>query len=178
VSFQIRLATNADSPEVIRVIKAVYDEYGFTWDPEGYHADLYDLEKHYAEPDRFFVAETPEGVVLGTVALEIFPTIPGEPGTTVDQGGYVRCAGTDCSLERLYVDPPARRQGVGAALSAQVRALATEQGRTNMELWSDKRFTDAHRLYERLGARVVGERICDDPDVSPEWGLLWPVETP
>jgi hypothetical protein len=40
-----------------------------------------------------------------------------------------------------------------------------------MELWSDKRFEDAHRLYQKLGARVVGERICHDPDQSPEWGL-------
>jgi hypothetical protein len=46
-----------------------------------------------------------------------------------------------------------------------------------MEMWSDKRFEDAHRLYQKLGAEVVGERICHDPDQSPEWGLLLPVST-
>jgi hypothetical protein len=40
-----------------------------------------------------------------------------------------------------------------------------------MELWSDKRFGPAHRLYGQFGAEVVGDRICDDPDKSPEWGL-------
>jgi len=36
------LATNADVEGIVRVVKAVYDEYGFTWDAEEYHADLYD----------------------------------------------------------------------------------------------------------------------------------------
>jgi putative acetyltransferase len=56
-----------------------------------------------------------------------------------------------------------------------VLAEAKKNGRSTMELWSDKRFTDAHRLYERFGAKVVGERICHDPDKSPEWGLVLPV---
>lgn len=176
--FRIRAASNADSPEVVRVIKAVYDEYGFTWEPERYHADLYDIERFYASPDEFFVAEDPGGQVLGTVALEIFPSIPGDPGATTEFEGVVRCAGADCSLERLYVDPAARRQGVGRALSEHVHRLAIQRGRGLMELWSDKRFIDAHRLYESMGATVIGERICDDPDVSPEWGLIWSCATP
>lgn len=47
-----------------------------------------------------------------------------------------------------------------------------------MEIWSDKRFVEAHRLYQRLGAFVVADRICSDPDNSPEWGLLLPLDTP
>ena len=34
------------------------------------------------------------------------------------------------------------------------------------------RFEDAHGLYRREGARVVGERVHDDPDSSHEWGLV------
>jgi hypothetical protein len=44
--------------------------------------------------------------------------------------------------------------------------------RRRLAIWSDKRFADAHRLYERFGARVVAERVGDDPDKSPEWGLV------
>lgn len=171
MSVAIRQATNADIDAVVRVIKAVYDEYAFSWDPERYHADLYDLERYYAPPDQFFVAETTAGVV-GTVALEVFETISGEPGTTALKEGFVRAAGADCSLERLYVHPDGRRGGVGHALTQHVVGQARQQGRHVMELWSDKRFVDAHRLYGRFGAQVIGERICDDPDESPEWGLI------
>jgi hypothetical protein len=41
-----------------------------------------------------------------------------------------------------------------------------------MEIWSDKRFAEAHALYRSLGAKLVGERICHDPEQSPEWGFL------
>ena len=37
--------------------------------------------------------------------------------------------------------------------------------------WSDKRFEEAHGLYAKVGMGRVGERICDDPDKSPEWGF-------
>jgi hypothetical protein len=47
MGFQIRRATNADATEIVRVVRAVYDEYGFTWDAEEYHADLYDPETYY-----------------------------------------------------------------------------------------------------------------------------------
>lgn len=49
---------------------------------------------------------------------------------------------------------------------------ARRRGHRQLEIWSDKRFEDAHRLYRRYGARVVGERVHDDPDSSEEWGLL------
>ena len=170
----IRRATNADVSEVIRVIKVVYDEFGFPWEAEGYHADLYDLERYYdAVGDAFFLAEL-DGVAVGTVAVEFFPPIEGE-GPTPLVDGYVRVKGADCSLERLYVHPEARRGGVGTAMIEHAMAFARERGGTVMELWSDKKFGDAHRLYGRFGAFVVGERLCDDPDQSPEWGLALPL---
>lgn len=158
----IRAAGAADRDLVVRVIKAVYDEYGFGWHPETYHRDLYDLDGYYwAQGDEFFVSE--EG---GTVALELFDRIPAgvvEP--------MVRIEGCDCSLERLYVHPEARGIGLGRDLMAHAIIRARELGRTKMEIWSDKLFADAHRLYEKFGARVVSDRLCDDPEQSPEYGL-------
>jgi putative acetyltransferase len=175
MSLLIRRATNADIPEVVRVIKAVYDEFDFPWEAEGYHADLYDIEVAYDKTgDAFFIAED-HGVAVGTVAVEYFSTIPGSVGETIERDGYVRVAGADCSLERLYVVPEARRGGVGSAMIRYAMEEAKRHGGTVMELWSDKKFGDAHRLYGRFGAQVVGERLCDDPDQSPEWGLALPL---
>ena len=140
-----RQARAADSAAAAAVVRSVYDEYGFTWDEDGYHSDLRDVESAYAA---FFVAER-DGRIVGTAGLS-------EHG----------------SLERLYVLPDARGAGAGAALLAAVADEARRRGHARLEIWSDKRFEDAHRLYQREGARIVGERVHDDPDSSHEWGLV------
>jgi GNAT superfamily N-acetyltransferase len=171
-SFTVRLARQDDAPEVVRVIKAVYDEYGFTWDAEEYHADLYDLQGHYIDHGcPFFVAELEDGRLAGTAAVELFDPIPGPPSTLTEKDGRVRIAGTDCSMERLYVDPETRRLGIGRALAQELITSALAHRKSLMEIWSDKRFVKAHALYESMGAKQVGDRICHDPDQSPEWGL-------
>ena len=142
---RVRPAVAADSAAAAVVVRTVYDEYGFTWDEGGYHADLLDVEAAYAA---FFVAEL-DGRIVGTAGLS-------EHG----------------SLERFYVVPEARGAGAGSALLAAVAEEARSRGRARLEIWSDKRFEDAHRLYRRHGARVVGERVHDDPDSSHEWGLV------
>lgn len=172
MSLVIRRATNADIEAAVRVIKAVYDEFDFPWYPDGYHADLYDLEAYYdARGNQFFIAER-NGVAVGTAAVDFYTTLPGEVGSTVLLDDTVRVAGSDCSLERLYVVAEARRGGVGSVLLQRTFEAAREAGCQAMEMWSDKRFGDAHRLYGRYGAEVVGERLCHDPEQSPEWGLV------
>ncbi len=172
MSFTVRPASAADAPGAAAAVRAVYEEYGFTWEEDGYHADLYNLGDYYlANGHRFYVAETPEGIV-GTVALEFFPALPGAQGELVRFEGKVRVGGCDCALNRLYVHPGARRLGIGRALTRQVIEAARLEGRGEMEIWSDKRFLAAHQLYAAFGAIQAGDRICDDPDVSPEWGLF------
>jgi putative acetyltransferase len=142
---RIRRAVAADSPAAAAVVRAVYDEFGFTWDEAGYHADLGDIEVSYTA---FYVAEV-DGRIVGTAGLT----------------GHG-------SLERLYLLPEARGSGAGSALLTAVADEARRHGHDQLEIWSDKRFTAAHRLYQRHGARVVGERVHDDPDSSHEWGLV------
>ncbi len=172
LNYVVRPWQPSDKEGAIAVVRSVFDEYSFTWDEADYHADLYDVPGYYLNPGgHFWVAEA-NGKVVGTVALEYYDTLPGSTGELVEFNGTPRVAGTDCSLERLYVCPDARRFGIGTALVEVVLKTATENGRLAMELWSDKRFGDAHRLYGRFGATVVGDRISDDPDDSPEWGLV------
>jgi putative acetyltransferase len=148
---RVRRAVANDSAAAAAIVRAVFEEFGFTWDEDGYHADLRDVEASYAA---FFVAEH-DGRVVGTAGLT-----------------------SHGSLERLYVLAEGRGRGVGSALLAAVVAEARRCGHVQLEIWSDKRFTDAHRLYERHGARVVGERQHDDPDESHEWGLVLQLTNP
>lgn len=173
--FVVRNAAARDTEGIVHVIKTVYDEYGFSWDPDDYHADLYDVEGHYwREGHAFWVAETldEQPRIVGTCALHLFPALPMGGGPTFEHEGFVRAAAADCSLERLYVLPETRGMGVGTALMQHTVNSALERGKRRMEIWSDKRFEAAHRLYQSFGAVVVGERICHDPDQSPEWGLI------
>ena len=98
---KVRRAVAADSPAVAAVVRAVYDEFGFTWDEDGYHADLADVEAFYAA---FYVAEMDSRIV-------------GAAGLT----GHG-------SLERLYVLPEARGSGAGSALLTAVADQARRNG--------------------------------------------------
>lgn len=171
----VRRATNQDVPGIVATVRECFDEYGFSWEEDGYCSDLYDPETHYiALGNDFWVAVEGE-MVVATVALEHFPPVPGAFGSTTLVEGMVRASGVDCSLERLYVKPSHRKQGLGLRLTQLVVDTAIERGRTALEIWSDKKLVDAHRLYSRFGALRVGERICDDPDESPEWGMVLPL---
>ena len=97
---RVRRAVAGDSAAAAAVVRAVYEEFGFTWDEAGYHADLRDVEESYAA---FFVAEN-DGRVVGTAGLT-----------------------SHGSLERLYVLAEARGSGAGSALLAAVVAEARRQ---------------------------------------------------
>ncbi len=54
-------------------------------------------------------------------------------------------------LLKLYVDSTARGRGLGRRLAWLVEEEASRRRAGFIELWTDTRFSDAHRLYERLG---------------------------
>ena len=167
----IRPAKATDCVGAADVVREVYEEYGFTWDEGDYHADLYDLQGYYLDQGHLFWLAFDGDEAVGTVALERFPSLPGPAGSLTKHVGFVRIGGADCALQRLYVRPTARKGGIGTALMQTVIDHAKASECHLMEIWSDKRFAEAHRLYERFGAKLVGDRICHDPDQSPEWGL-------
>jgi putative acetyltransferase len=80
----------------------------------------------------FWVAVDPCGTVVATVGWR-----PLGPGAI--------------ELERLYVNYRWRRRGVAAALADLVEKTAADRGAAQVQLWSDSRFHDAHRFYERRG---------------------------
>jgi ribosomal protein S18 acetylase RimI-like enzyme len=80
-----------------------------------------------------------DGRMVGTVQLGI-KTPPNQPHRA--------------DVMKLLVHRDARKQGIGAALMAQVEASARTRGRTLLVL--DTASGDAERLYERMGWTRVG----------------------
>ncbi len=134
----LRAARDADEPGLITLIGACFGEYpGCVLAVDEEMPELRRIASWHAERDaRAWVAEDARGDVVGCVAA-----LP------VDRPGGPRAV----ELKKLYVAPRARRRGLGARLCALVESFAHQRGAALVELWSDTRFLDAHRLYECLG---------------------------
>lgn len=139
---------------VVAMVRAVHDEYGFSWEADGYHADLYDVEARYiATGGMFWVVLDGERLV-------------GCAGVTLH--------GDACELHRMYLAADCRGRGLGRRLLDVTMEFGRSKGCRRMIAWSDVKLTLAHRLYLKAGFTQEGGRICDDPDGSREYGF-WKV---
>jgi len=145
----IRDARDDDSDRLIALIDAVYAEYpGCVLDVDGEEPHLRRPASAFAEwAGRLWVVE--------------------EDGRLVACAGF-RDAADAVELKHLYVAAAARRRGLGRRLTELVEIAGRARGRRWVELWSDTRFTDAHRLYERLGYVRGGVRELHDRSASVE----------
>jgi putative acetyltransferase len=148
----IRSAHDFDSAGLIALIDTVFGEY-----PDcilDVDADMPELRNpstsaHTAN-GRWWVAEL-DGAIVGSVAVSPAPAHAVE-------------------LKRLYVAAAARRRGLGQHLVRLVESEASHRNARRVFLWTDTRFADAHRLYERLGyARSPGTRPLHDVSNSIEY---------
>lgn len=157
---RLRPVEDRDAAGLYALVGGVFDEYpGCVLDPDGLDADLAAWRSHL---DRVggagWVVEDGEGLVA---CVGVAPTGADVPG--VSAGAEV------VELKRLYVHARARRRGLGMALVARVEAWAREHAADAVVLWSDTRFADAHRLYERAGYRRTGrDRELHDPSATTE----------
>lgn len=151
----LRLMSLADVEAMIGLVEATFGEYrGCVLDLDGVDADLPDL------PSRLRTAGG-EGWVVE------------QDGRVLAMVGWTPVDEDTGELKRLYVDASARRRGLGEALVSLVVDAVRATGRGRVELWSDTRFTDAHRLYARLGfVRQPETRDLDDPSNTTEYRYL------
>jgi putative acetyltransferase len=130
----IRDARDGDAEQLIALIGVIWGEYpGVVLDVDREVPELRAIARAFRrEGGRVWVAER-AGALVGSV-------------------GFVRTAHPDgIELRKLYVAKAMRRQGLGARLCQLVEDAARGHGADYVELWSDTRFTEAHRLYERRG---------------------------
>ena len=120
----------------------------FVGDEAGGHGDTLDdavlplyeaaLARILASPnDRLYVAEE-EGRVVGTFQLTFIQTLV--------HRGRLRA-----TVESVHVAGDRRSRGIGAAMIAFAVEEARKAGAGVVQLTSNKRRTQAHRFYERIG---------------------------
>lgn len=150
-AFTLRSATPSDTSGIVSLIAEVYAEYDCVLDTENDEPYLLDAGKHFrASGGDFWVVEGSEGI-KGTVAVSLSP----ESG----------------ELKNLYVHRSLRGLGWGRYLVQTAIEHVQRAGKQGMVLWSDTRFSDAHRLYRKMGFAESGVRELDDINESVEYGF-------
>jgi putative acetyltransferase len=134
MGFQIRDARDEDAWDLIGLVAGCWSEYpGCILDVHGEEPDLLSIATAFrSRGGRFWVVER-GGRLVASVGMSPAP----EPASAL--------------LLKLYVARSARRQGLGGTLVGLVESESAATGATTVELWTDTRFLDAHRLYERRG---------------------------
>jgi GNAT superfamily N-acetyltransferase len=153
MAIELRAARDDDALGLIELIAGCWAEYpGCIMDVDGENPHLRAIATAYQGwGGRVWVAETATGVVgsIGIVPAD-------EPGVG--------------ELRMLYVARPARKAGLGGRLLALAEAEAARRRMHAIQLWSDTRFVDAHRFYERRGyARGPATRELHDLSGSVEY---------
>jgi putative acetyltransferase len=149
---KIRPATKKDVPQITKLIGDIWAEYDCILDTQG--DDMYLLA-----PDAYFHSKDGEFWVAAE-SNEIIATV-----------GVLMSDGKTAELKSLYVREDFRRQKLGENLIKLAVKSASMKSRSEIILWSDTRFTNAHRLYEKLGFKLLGKRELKDINKSIELGF-------
>ncbi|HEX7999900.1 MAG TPA: GNAT family N-acetyltransferase [Pyrinomonadaceae bacterium] len=151
----LRLVESKDVPSILELIDGVYAEYGCKLDAENEERHLLNPGAYFRRSGGEFWVVEEDGVIRATVAVQLH---------------------ADASeLKSLYVHSSLRRQGWGRRLTNLAIEHARERRSPRMFLWSDTRFTDAHRLYRSLGFKECGYRELNDSNNSKEYGFEMPL---
>jgi putative acetyltransferase len=148
---KIREARDEDAERLIELIEACYSEYdGCVLRVDDEAPELRKIAtSHLQKGGRFWVAEH-NGDLVGSAGM-----LPGSNGVI--------------EMKKLYVAKDARKIGLGARLCSLIEVEAMSRGADAVELWSDTRFEDAHRLYERRGYKRGKTRELHDASKSVEY---------
>lgn len=146
----IRLASDEDGEAIAALVASVFAEYpGCLFVPEEM-PEFAAVATHYrAKGGTIWVAER-GARLIGSFAI----MASGAPATF--------------ELSKVYLDRTARGLGIAGRLYGEALAFAKARSASRLELFTDTKFTDGHRFYERLGfQRLPGERFLGD--ASDTW---------
>ncbi|HYH31471.1 MAG TPA: GNAT family N-acetyltransferase [Pseudonocardia sp.] len=137
----LRSAVEDDLPDLVALLAA--DELGARRESvERTPAALRPYREAFdaitADPGQLLVVAADDRRVIGTMQLSFIP-------------GLSRRGAWRAQIEAVRVHEDARNGGLGAKMIGWAIAEARRRGCALVQLTTDKRRTDAHRFYERLG---------------------------
>jgi GNAT superfamily N-acetyltransferase len=133
----LRRAVPGDLPEIVALLAA--DQLGVTREVADDLAPyLSAFEAITADPAHLLVVAVDAGRVIGTMQLSFIP-------------GLARRGAWRAQIEAVRVHEDVRSRGVGARMIGWAIDESRRRGCALVQLTTDKRRTDAHRFYERLG---------------------------
>lgn len=140
-TLKVRDATPADIPHLVPLL----DELGYPVEPEV----LVDrFSKYSAMGEQALVAER-DNSIIGLLTLHRTPVL--------------HRAGSVGRITNLVVRQSAHGQGVGRALMDTAEKRLWAEGCVLIEVTSNKKRTDAHAFYERLGYENTSYRFGKTP---------------
>ncbi|HUF53914.1 MAG TPA: GNAT family N-acetyltransferase [Dehalococcoidia bacterium] len=139
----IRTATRDDLPRIVDLLAQLAPDVPDREDPSRIEIYAAALARTEAQGQRLLVSDDARSI-LGTLALVIVENLShrGSPYAII---------------ENVVVDEAARGRGHGEALIRAAIEQAREAGCYKISLTSNKRRTNAHRFYERLGFQRTHE---------------------
>jgi len=152
-AIRFREAVDGDSEGIIALIAACYAEYP----PNILDVDAEEpeLRAPASRFEAFWVLEAESGSIVGCIALATL--IPGQR----------------IELKKCYVSSELRGGGWGRQLIEKVEDWARQRSIPEVELWTDTRFTLAHKVYAKIGYRQTGEtRDLHDLSQTTEYRFL------
>lgn len=151
----VREVRDDDAAGLVELIDGCYAEYpGCVLDVAGEEPWLLEPATAYRRwQGRLWVVER-EGRIVASAGLR-----PSGPGMA--------------AVHSVYVASKARRQGIATLLLGMIEAEALDREARWIQLWSDTRFVEAHRLYAKLGyIRSGGFRERRDLSQSVEYHFV------
>jgi putative acetyltransferase len=146
----LRPAADSDGEGLARLIADCFAEYeGCLYEPSEF-PELVAPATHYAARGAELWVSGKGARILASVAITPVPSQRA------------------CEITKVYLESGLRGTGAGEALMLHAAARAAALGLPDLVLWSDTRFSRAHRFYERLGflRKPVIRYLAD---VSASW---------
>jgi GNAT superfamily N-acetyltransferase len=166
---ELRRVRDRDAQGLIALVSEAYAEYpGCVLDLPGVDADLVSPASSADHAGTTLWVVEDAGRIVASIGAGRLTTAEsgGDQPATVESGDQP----ARVELKRLYIAASHRRRGLAAGLVQLIEQHALEVGAAAVDLWSDTRFRDAHRLYERLEYRRTGRsRELDDPSQTTEY---------
>lgn len=140
VDVALREAQAGDIPAVVALIAGgqVRSDRDGVRSQDDLRAYLAAFEAIDADPAHLLVVAAVDDEVVATMQLSFLP-------------GLARRGSLRAQVEAVHVAASMRGTGIGSAMLGWAIGEARRRGCALMQLTSDKKRTDAHRFYERLG---------------------------